>query len=147
MIKKVNCQSDFSFLLNLTDSHNTAIGFPEWDWAAKFFVAGSANIYEASHIGGICTNCADADGTIRIVFNESTLPAGVLKMELTAEIPDATYPDKTQKVVVPATLGIELVKEATTFSPSIEETVVLPIVLPETPKEEPAESEETTPAE
>lgn len=128
MIKKINYESDFSFILNLCDAHNKTFGYPDFDWEAVFYVSGSANTFVASCISGIPTNCKDDDGKLRIIFDNAMIGTGQLKANITAEIPNENYPDKTQKVVVPAVFGIELVKEATTYVPNIEETVILPVV-------------------
>lgn len=128
MIKKINYESDFSFILNLCDAHNKTFGFPDFDWEVVFYVSGSSETMTASCISGIPTNCKDDEGKLRIIFDNAKIGLGQLKATVTAEIPNETYPDKTQKVVVPTVLGIELVKEATTYVPNIEETIILPVV-------------------
>lgn len=52
-MRKVNYRSDFDFVLRLFDCRGVEVGFPEYDWVARFWTGVKANAYEVSCIGGV----------------------------------------------------------------------------------------------
>ena len=121
--KKVNYQSDFDVLLNLIGEDGKAIGFPDFDFSAKFE---SGVAYEVGQKGGVQKGVSDADGKVKVVFNSHKLSPGELKLTFSADIPDETYPDGKKLHVVPVKTDVRLTTEASEVSTGIEIDVKLP---------------------
>lgn len=129
---------DFSCILRLfacsmDGDGRKEIGFPDYDWVARFHTWWDAESYTASCIGGKCVNCFNDGGRIRVVFDNHRLSAGELRVEFTALLPDGTYPDGDERVVVPAPLGIVLTREAAPCPSAVEAQLMLPYILAEVP--------------
>lgn len=107
---KVNYKSDFDAILRLTDCEGNDLGWPKFDWMAKFYTYSLGNVYTASCIGGVTENCYNDGGGIHVVFYNHKLAIGSLQCEITVELPDGRYPDGYRRVVTPEPLDIELVK-------------------------------------
>lgn len=110
---KINFESDFDVILRLKacDGDNcTNIGWPLYDWTAKFYTNDREHTYVASSLGGVLTNCFDDNGQIHVVFNNHGLSAGTLKVKFSAEIPNDIYPDGKKLEVYPQPLNVELVR-------------------------------------
>ena len=111
---KKNYKSDFDIILRLRTCVGSGdeireLGWPDYDWTARFYTSNKANAYTASCIGGVCTNCFEDKGQIHVVFDSHRLGVGLLQVEFLAELPNRIYPDETQTEVSPQPLGIELV--------------------------------------
>lgn len=117
-IRRVNAKSDFDFILKLfcgcakDGGEPQEIGWPGFDWTARFWTWSPANAYTVSCIGGVCTNCFNDNGRIHVVFDNHRLTKGRLRCDLTAELPNAVYPDGSRREVLPQPVGIELVEGA-----------------------------------
>ena len=117
-IRRVNAKSDFDFILKLfcgcakEGGEPQEIGWPEFDWTARFWTWSPANAYTVSCIGGVCTNCFNDNGRIHAVFDNHRLSPGKLHCELSADIPASIYPDGRRREVLPQPVGIELVSGA-----------------------------------
>lgn len=106
----VNYRSEFDLFLRLRDKAGNDLGWPSFDWRAEFYTWSPAAAFTASCIGGVCTNCREDNGRIRVIFDNHHLTHGRLHVRFTAELPDSDYPDGLRRHVVPATLAVELVK-------------------------------------
>ena len=107
---KVNYKSDFDFILTIKDCQGNDIGFPKFDWEAKFYSSQTKIIvYTVSFKDGVFTNCFNDEGKIHCVFDNHRLSAGELCMEFKAYTPNVIYPDKTKDIYTPMSTGIELV--------------------------------------
>lgn len=117
-IRRVNAKSDFDFILRMAcgcakeGEEPVDIGWPEFDWKARFWTWSPANAYVVGCTGGVCTNCFNDDGRIHVVFNNHRLSPGELHCELSADIPASIYPDGLRREVLPQHTGIELVEGA-----------------------------------
>lgn len=49
---QLNRNNDLDFILTLRDAEGRDVGFPAWDWTAKFYTNWIDNAAEASSIGG-----------------------------------------------------------------------------------------------
>lgn len=110
---KKNYKSDFDAILHLVScvgDTKKEIGWPDYDWVARFYTTSHDNVYIASNIKGALTNCFNDNGNIHVVFNNHGLPSGTLRVEFSAEIPNGIYPDGSQLEVSPQPLDIELVR-------------------------------------
>lgn len=110
---KKNYKSDFDAILHLVScvgDTNKEIGWPDYDWAARFYTSSHDKYYIASNYRGVLTNCFNDNGNIHVVFNNHGLPSGTLRVEFSAEIPNDIYPDGSQLEVSPLPLNIELVR-------------------------------------
>lgn len=110
---KKNYKSDFDAILHLVScvgDTKKEIGWPDYDWVARFYTTSHDNVYIASNIGGVLTNCFNDNGNIHVVFNNHGLPSGTLRVDFSAEIPNGIYPDGSQLEVSPQPLDIELVR-------------------------------------
>lgn len=127
-MKKINYKSDFDFILRLRDCGGNDVGWPEYDWTARFYTSQKVNAFVAKREGGECVNCYNDDGRIHIVADGHKLGAGVLNVEFTAEIPNGVYPDDAERIVVPLPLDIELIRAAAPCPESFEVEVLLPYI-------------------
>lgn len=132
-MKEINFKDDFNAILHVfacgkgsDGSRRVELGWPQWDWKARFWTSIPVNYYEASCIDGVCKNCFNDNGLIRIVFNNHRLSAGDLKVEFTAYIPDDIYPDGDEIHVVPGDSGIKLVRGRGECPSDIEMALLLP---------------------
>lgn len=110
---KKNYKSDFDVILRLKTCAGGVeqdVGWPDYDWVAKFYTSSRENVFIASNVGGSATNCFNDNGNIHIVFDNHGLNPGVLKVEFYTELPNNIYPDGSQLVVSPQSLDVELVR-------------------------------------
>lgn len=110
-----NYKSDFDAVLSLTtcatdncEMHD--VGWPDYDWIARFYTTSKTNVYVASCIGGECVNCFNDNGKIHVIFKNHHLGLGLLQVEFRADLPNNIYPDGIQVEVSPQPLDVELVK-------------------------------------
>lgn len=106
---KINYKSDFDFILRLTDCKGVNIGFPDFDWEAKFYTNSKANAFVASSRNGKTVNCFNDEGQIHVVVDGHKMGIGNLNVEMRMELPNDIYPDGVQNDVQPMPLDIELV--------------------------------------
>ena len=133
-MEKKNYKDDFTLLLHLyvkaEDGEYVEIGFPTWDWRAKFYTTNKANAYEASSIGGVMHNCSNVDDKVQVRFDNHRLLAGVLRCEFISLIPSSEYPDGNERVVVVGDLGVTLTKEPIADDDkTISASIVVPFVV------------------
>lgn len=110
---KKNYKSDFDAILHLKSCVGDVcqdVGWPDYDWVARFYTTSYEKAFIASNIGGVLTNCFNDDGNIHVVFNNHGLESGTLRVEFSAEMPNSIYPDGSQLEVSPQSLHIELVR-------------------------------------
>lgn len=134
----VNYKSDFALLLRLylckcgdddaPAEKGVEIDFPAYDWEARYWTWGKANVYTASCKGGVCTNCRNKDGKILVVFNDHGLSPGPLNVEFTALLPDDLFPDGDRRTVVPGPLDVVLTKDAVCCPSIVEAEMILPYI-------------------
>lgn len=110
-MEKRNYKEDLDFIMRLRDCRGEDVGWPSWDWEAKFYTTLKPNACTASHKDGVLTNCFNDDGRIHIVLNDHRLSKGILHVDFTAKIPSGIYPDGVKDKVVVMPLDIELVGE------------------------------------
>ncbi|MCM1066381.1 MAG: hypothetical protein NC418_02255 [Muribaculaceae bacterium] len=123
----LNYKSDLDFTLRLLDPSGASIGWPDFDWEARFYTASKANAVKASSIQGVCIRCFNDNGTIHIVLDsDHHLSPGELKVDFKALLPNTTYPDGTRQVATAAPLGIELVRDGCTCPCGIEAELQVP---------------------
>lgn len=128
-MRKVNYRSDFDFVLRLLDCRGDDIGFPDYDWEARFYTRGNrANAYVASCKGGECVNCFNDGGRVHVVVNAPRLGLGELFVDFKASLPNSIYPDEHQDEMAPLSTGIELVRGAALCPCSADVELVLPYV-------------------
>jgi len=127
-MRKVNYKSDFDFILRLHDCKGEVTGWPEYDWVARIWTASRMSAYEASCIGGVCRNCRNDNGQIRIYCDDHGLSAGDLQMEFTAILPADEYPDSDRRTVRQCDLDIRLVRDGGTCPTDAEVELMLPYI-------------------
>lgn len=108
-MKRINHKSDFDAILHMRDCRGNMVGFPAFDWTARFWTSSKANAYTASCLGGVCTNCFNDGGRIHVVFAGHRLTPGALQVDIRTGLPDGNYPDGTRWEVTPQPTDIELV--------------------------------------
>lgn len=126
---KINYKSDFDFILRLKDCQGKYIGWPKWDFTAKFHTTQKAIYFEAWKRGNETHNCYEDNGAIHIVANSHGLGKGRLNVEFTAELPNGIYPDGSRRVVSPVALDIELTTDAQCPIPDMEAEATIPIAI------------------
>lgn len=116
---KRNYKDDFDFILHLysvlvdnegkeVEGSRKELGWPGYDWIARIYTSSKANAYEASCIGGVCTNCFNDNDRVHIVVNDHHMGPGRMKVVFQAELPREIYSDGYQRNVIPEPLDIEL---------------------------------------
>ncbi len=125
---QLNRNNDLDFILTLRDAEGRDVGFPAWDWTAKFYTNWIDNAAEASSIGGKLYNCFNDDSRIHVVINNHKLDAGKLRVKFTAHIPNDIYPDGEQRVVVAEISGLDLVAGTGDIPTAAEIALQLPFV-------------------
>lgn len=126
---EINYKSDFDFILRLKDCQGKYIGWPKWDFTAKFHTTQKAIYFEAWKRGDETHNCYEDNGAIHIVANSHGLGKGRLNVEFTAELPNGIYPDGSRRVVSPVALDIELTTDAQCPIPDMEAEATIPIAI------------------
>lgn len=123
--RQVNYKSDFDVLLHVEDSEGNTVGFPDFDFLLTFRTNGNKK-YEGGQVDGVKRGVTDADGDIRIVFDNHGLLPGVLSLEVRADVADATYPDGKKLTVFDVPTNITLVDAAGEVSTGLKVNVKLP---------------------
>ena len=106
---KINYKSDFDFILTLRDAQGNDIGFPDFDWEARFWTFSPVRAATASCRGGKCEGCFNDNGKIHIVVNAPALGCGRLHAEVVTHTANDIYPDGERTLYTPDVLDIELV--------------------------------------
>lgn len=106
---KINYKSDFDFILTLRDAQGNDIGFPDFDWEARFWTFSPMHAVAASCRGGKCEGCFNDNDKIHIVVNAPALGCGRLHAEVVTHHKNDIYPDGERTVYTPDALDIELV--------------------------------------
>ncbi len=123
---KINYKSDFDFILTLRDAQGNDIGFPDFDWEARFWTFSPVLSMTASSRGGECINCFNDNGKIHIVINAPTLGCGKLRVEVVTHTANDIYPDGERTVYTPDVLDIELVSGRGDTEMTAEAGIVVP---------------------
>ena len=106
---KINYKSDFDFILTRRDAQGQDIGFPDFDWEARFWTFSPMHAVTASCRGGKCEGCFNDGGKIHVVVNAPVLGCGRLHAEVVTHHASDIYPDGERTVYTPDALDIELV--------------------------------------
>ena len=126
--RQVNYKSDFDVLLHVVDANGKAVGFPAFDFVLTFSSSGQKK-FEAGQANGFKRGVSDADGDIRVVFNDHGLLPGVLCLEVRADVENDIYPDGKKLYVFSVPTNINLTSEAGEVSSDIEIEVKLPFAV------------------
>lgn len=126
MATKINYKSDFDFILTLRDAQGNDIGFPEFDWEARFWTFSLMHTVTASCRGGKCEGCFNDGGKIHIVVNAPALGCGRLHAEVVTHTANDIYPDGERTVYTPDALDIELVSGRGDTEMTAEAGIVVP---------------------
>ena len=89
--RQVNYKSDFDVLLHVVDANGKAVGFPSFDFVLTFTSSGQKR-FEAGQANGFKRGISDADGKVRVVFNDHGLLPGMLNLEVRADVENDIYP-------------------------------------------------------
>ena len=106
---KINCKSDFSFILVIRDCEGNDIGFPPMDFDAQIWTNSKINAYYFGRRNGELINCKNEDDKIRVIVNDHQMRCGELQVEVTLHLPDSEFPDQERRIVTPDKLDITLV--------------------------------------
>lgn len=128
MATKINYKSDFDFILTLRDAQGNDIGFPDFDWEARFWTFSPICAMTASCHDGECVNCYNDSGKIHVVINAPTLGCGKLRVELATHRENDIYPDGERTLYTPDVLDIELVSGKGNTEMTANAEVVVPTV-------------------
>ncbi|MCM1518967.1 MAG: hypothetical protein NC117_10025 [Pseudoflavonifractor sp.] len=124
----INYRSSIDFILRLDDADGDPIGWPTFDWRARFWTSTNGPSVESSVIGGEAVNCYNDDGNIHITLDNHNLQPGILQITFDALLEDETYPDGDRRVSVPRPLDIKLIREAAPCPKSFDVRLMLPYV-------------------
>lgn len=127
-MSKKNYKSAFDFVLTIMDCDGNDIGFPSFDWIARFYTKSGMGTYIVSSKGGVYTNCFNDAGKIHCVFKGHKLGTGELLVEFVALLPNVMYKDGIQDVYTPLPTGIELVRGMGDCGGSLEVSLTIPFV-------------------
>lgn len=123
---QINKDSDFDFILKLKDWMGKDIGWPEWDFIAKFYTNNKAEPYVVSKLCGEYTNCFNDYDNVHIVMDNHKLAVGQIKVEFRALFYNPIYPDGSQRIVIPTVMPFELVNEGTREYSDLEASIEVP---------------------
>jgi len=126
--RQVNYKSDFDVLLHVVDADGNAVGFPTFDFVLAFTSSGQ-NKFEAGQANGFKRGVSDADGDIRVVFNDHHLLPGTLNLEVRADVENDIYPDGKKLYVFEVPTNITLTSGAGEVSTGISIDVNLPFAV------------------
>lgn len=127
-IRRENFMSDFDFILPLTDCQGNDLGWPDFDWEVGLWTTSQADMRRVGCRDGVPYGCFDDNGRVHVVLKDHGLRAGVLQARATAYLPNAIYPDGTQKRVRPSELSINLVRGAGDCPTATEVELMLPFI-------------------
>lgn len=129
VVRTVNFQSDFDFVLTMKDCEGKVVPFPSCDWTAKFYTSSRVNAYLCSRKAGEYVNCfEEEDGKIHFVFNNHHLGMGRLQMQLHVALPNGIYADGKQDIYDPQPLDFELVEGQGDCATTSEIEAMLPYI-------------------
>ena len=123
---KINYKSDFDFILTLRDAQGNDIGFPNFNWEARFWTFSPMCAMTASCHDGECVNCFNDSDKIHVVINAPTLGCGKLRVELVTHRENSIYPDGERTLYTPDVLDIELVSGKGDTEVTAEAGIVVP---------------------
>jgi hypothetical protein len=126
--QQINYRSDFPLLLSLSYANGNPVGYPLYDWAARFWTTTRANTYTVGVRGGVATNCREEQGKILAIFDHHGLSAGQLNMELTVHVPNDLYPDGSQDETNTFVLPVELITGTTPLPTQASVDLILPYI-------------------
>lgn len=126
--RHINHESDFDFLLPLTDCQGNDLGWPDWDWEVRLWTTSPADSYRVGCRGGVPYGCFNDGGRVHVVVNKHGLRPGVLRAKAVALLPNGIYPDGIQRLVRPGTISIELVRGAGDCPTATEIELMLPFI-------------------
>lgn len=101
-------KDDFDFILSIVDKYGFDIGWPDFNWSARFWTSSKANAFVVSSIDGECRHCFPDDGRIHVVFDNHGLSFGDLFYELTLSIPSEKYADQSKDLHLTGKLPVRL---------------------------------------
>lgn len=107
-MQEVYYKSDFDFILKLRDCAGKDMGWPDFDWSARFWTTSKANVFIASCKNGVPVNCYNDNGRIHVVFDNPGFGCGVLQVEYHLRFPNPIYPDGRRDVYGHETLDLQL---------------------------------------
>lgn len=105
-VVRINRKSDFPLAVKLGEGD-----FPDCDFTLKATSGSGFVVYKAERKGGKCVNCKMADGQLVVFFDNHSLAAGRLKIELSVDHPDENYADGFRREALTALTNIELVDD------------------------------------
>lgn len=108
-IKNIFFRDDFDFILSIVDKLGIDIGWPNFNWSAKFWTSSKANAFVVSCIDGECMHCFPDNGHIHVVFDNHGLSFGDLFYELTLSLPSEFYSDRARDIHISGKLPVRLV--------------------------------------
>ena len=126
--RQVNYKSDFDVLLHVVDANGKAVGFPSFDFVLTFTSSGQKR-FEAGQANGFKRGISDADGKVRVVFNDHGLLPGMLNLEVRADVENDIYPDGKKLYVFSVPTNINLTSGPGEVSSDIEIEVTLPFAV------------------
>ena len=125
ILSKTYYKDDYKLILRLKDCRGHDIGWPTFDWTAKIYPASNkANAYTASCVGGVCRNCANDGGRIRIFVDNDRPSPGPVVVEWEGQIPDPEFPDGFRKVALKFSANLTLTSETEVSLAAAEEIPV-----------------------
>lgn len=127
-MQKKNVKSDFVLRMRLRDCRGELIGWPDFDWRAKFRTDSPRGCYVAQCVGGVPTRCFEDRGEICVVFHRHGLMSGQLRVEFDALHPDGVMPDGLRREVTPDPLDVYLTYEKGDCATEIEVELALPLI-------------------
>lgn len=127
-MKYTNYKSDFDFILKIRDCRGNDVGWPSFDWSAKFYTTSKANSYTASCIDGECVNCFNDNGKIHVVVNNPGMGIGRLNVDVMCSFPNDIYPDGREDLFTPQPVDIELVSGEGDKGSNVEIQYILPFI-------------------
>ena len=91
-MEPIDCRSDFSFLLEITDKKGKVLPLSEVDFDGQAYTAVKPG-FAFARKDGECRNCAMRGDKVLIICDNHGMRPGTIKVELRVHYPDELYPD------------------------------------------------------
>lgn len=125
---RINYKSDFVFRLNLKWTGVDDGSLPDYDWTLRLWTLDVTNPYIVARRNGAYINCVERDGVIVAAIDNPGFRIGMLKGNLSEDIPDEMFPDGFRHEERPVNMDVELICGRSDDPTDAEVEILLPYI-------------------